>query len=186
MSRRLAAGLGIAAVALLAVVLGTAVYHTGLLHRVAPGWHVVLERVIGETPEHHLAAYLDAVNRRDKQAALDAWHLRGRPSPALEERRSSVTDGLLAEEITDYEIEQVEWWSTCCEPRPVDSPTYAGLARLRVTLNCADAPTRRYTFDVATREPYWGPIGGDPIRRWVLIDAYPDGEEPLAFRWPVS
>jgi hypothetical protein len=106
-------------------------------------------------------------------------------APELQERRESVTEELLAMGVgLRYDVAGVEWWRNCCEPGPIDSPENAGVARLHLALTGEqDSRVQYYVADVSTTGPYWGLAGGDPIRRWRLLDVYRQGERPLGFPW---
>ncbi|NPV07904.1 MAG: hypothetical protein HPY83_08080 [Anaerolineae bacterium] len=185
MGRRLRLVLILGTGAVLVLLVAGAAY-AGVLDLVFPESHVLIERLMGETSERRLASYLGAVNRQDRPAALAAWPLRDGAALELQERRESVTDELLAMAPgLRYQIHGVEWWRNCCEPGPISSPEHAGVARLHVTVvGGDDSRLHFYTFDVGTAGPYWGAAGGNPIRRWRLLDVYRDSDQPLAFPWP--
>jgi hypothetical protein len=143
----------------------------------------LVEQVLGQTPQSRIGSYLDAIARGDRQAALDLWSQWNFPSGDLQARREAVTNDLLARgPRLEYRILQVEWWRTCCEPAVIDDPAQAGGARVRVAVSGADHPVRIYRFDLVVPGGYWGDAAGNPVRRWILVDIYPDEEVPLA--WP--
>lgn len=149
--------------------------------------HPLVERLLGETPERRVAAYLGAVRRGDREAALAAWPLHERAPDELRQRRQAITDELLAiGPGLAYSSGDTGWWTNCCEPGPTNNPDNAGVARLTVFVTGGnDAVLRVYTFDVTTHSPYWGAAGGNPVRRWLLRDVYPATERPMAFPWPL-
>ncbi len=159
----------------------------GLVVFLSPAGNAAREGLMGETPEAKIAAYMTAVRRGDREAALGAWEL-GSPQKlhyeALEQRREQVTDELLALEISEFTILEYEWWTTCCEPHVTCNARNAGGARVRVQVLDAQGNPQGFIFDVFTREqPYWGDAMGNPLRRWVIRDVYAAGDEPLYWRW---
>lgn len=150
----------------------------------------VIERISGETAEAKVAAYVRSVARGDRRAALAVWEVPGWEGhdgwqASLGERRERVTDELIAAGIdSEFTILNVEWWGTCCEPSPIDDPRQAGGARLRVQLIRQDRSPSCYVFEVFVRDgAYWGAAAGYPPRHWALRDVYPEGQEPLFWRW---
>ena len=144
--------------------------------------HTLVERALGETPQAKVEAYLSAIRRADRQAALARWPANPSLGAEFEARRLRVTDELLAlgSSLT-YRITGIEWWSNCCEPRPIDSSASAGVARLRLEITGGKGAPREYIFDVTTDGPYWGEAGSNPVRHWALRDVYSPAERPLAF-----
>ncbi|HIC94207.1 MAG TPA: MBL fold metallo-hydrolase, partial [Anaerolineae bacterium] len=140
-----------------------------------------IEQVMGETPQAKVGAFLDVLRRGDQAAALTMWPPNERLGPEFEERRHAVTRELsaLGSELS-YSILDIEWWRTCCEPGVIENPHDAGFARLRVAVG-----ETVYIFDVLARMGYWGELEGYPVRRWRIIDVYPEGEAHLAFPWPL-
>jgi len=159
----------------------------GLALFLSPAGNAAREWAMGETPDAKIEAYVQAIRRGDRQAALGAWELGSPQQPhyeALEKRRQQVTDELLALGISEFNILDYEWWTTCCEPHVICDARNAGLARVQVQVLDNQANPQSYVVDVLTREqPYWGDAMGNPFRRWVIRDVYPAGEEPLYWRW---
>lgn len=146
----------------------------------------LVELALGQTPQNKIGNYLGAIARGDRQAALDLWSRSTSPGPTgdLQARREVVTDDLLAYgRRLEYTILEVEWWRTCCEPAVIDDPDQAGGARVRVAVSGKDLPGKVYRFDLVVPGGYWGDAAGNPARRWVLVDIYPDEEAPLAWPW---
>ena len=150
----------------------------------------ILERLHGATPETKVNAYIQAILREDEEAALTAWMLHERELPdgrgdALRDRRTQVTRELLAAGLhRDFTIEQIEWWTTCCEPGVTEEIRNAGGARVHVRFLNGNGSPQDYVFDVFHRdEAYWGAAMGYPPRRWVLYDVYPSDEDPLYWRF---
>jgi len=159
----------------------------GLAVFLSPAGNGARERVMGETPEAKIAAYMRAIVRGDREAALGAWELGAAQQPhyeALEQRREQVTNELLALGVREFTILEHQWWTTCCEPHVICDARNAGLARVWVQVLDDQGNPQGYILDVLTREqPYWGDAMGNPFRRWVIRDVYPTGEEPLYWRW---
>jgi hypothetical protein len=144
----------------------------------------LIEGVTGQTPQTRMAKYLKAVARGDRQAALDLWSPAGPERPELEARRQAVTAELLAHgPALAYEVLDVEWWRTCCEPAVIDDPDQAGGARVRVRLWGKYLPARVYVFDLLVPGGYWGEAMGNPRRTWTIYDIYPEGQAPLVWTW---
>lgn len=138
--------------------------------------------------EAGIKAYLQAVMRRDRQAALKLWDLSvplpAGSEPLLLQRREQITDELLAFDIAGYHIMHIEWWTTCCEPHVTCSARSAGGARVQVQLLDAGGQPLSYLFDIFAREqPYWGDALGNPLRHWLLRDVYLMEQMPLF--WPL-
>ena len=151
-------------------------------------WQADLQqRQAEKAVEAGIKAYLQAVMRQDRQAALKLWDL-STPLPAgseppLRQRRERVTDDLLAMDLTGYTLFTPEWWTTCCEPHVTCSASSAGGARVRVQVLDAGGQPASYLFDVFAREqPYWGDALGNPPRHWLLRDVYLMQQSPLF--WP--
>jgi hypothetical protein len=150
----------------------------------------IQEGLAGETPEARVHAYLRAILRGDEAAALAAWTLHEPELPdgrgdALRERRAEVTRQLIAAQLEpDYVISEIEWWSTCCEPRVIDDARSAGGARIQVQLLDHYGMPHDLIFDVFHRGgSYWGGAMGYPQRRWVLYDVYAMQDDPLYWRF---
>jgi hypothetical protein len=145
----------------------------------------IQEVVRGEYPSARIEAYLAAVRKGALADATAAWHAPEGPSPSrLRERRAAVTAELIGARLrSGHEVLNTEWWGTCCEPHLVTSQRDAGLARVRVRLQREDGTPLDYTFDVKTPGAYWGAAMDYPAREWRLVDVYPDGDEPMAFKW---
>jgi hypothetical protein len=144
----------------------------------------LIEQITGQTPQARIAAYLEAVAQGDRQEALDLWPPAGPDSPELEVRRSAVTAALLAYGPgLAYQVLEVEWWRTCCEPGVIDDAGEAGGARVRVLLYGGNLPARVYIFDLLVPGGYWGEAMGNPLRTWAIYDVYPEGQAPLVWTW---
>jgi hypothetical protein len=144
----------------------------------------LIELAKGQTPRARIAHYMTAVARGDRQRALALWALLGSSNADLQARRESVTDDLLAHgSDLEYRILDTVWWRTCCEPDVIDDPDEAGGARVRVAVSSQGRPERIYIFDVLVPGGYWGAAMGHPVRRWAIVDVYPEGEAPLIWPW---
>ncbi len=154
-----------------------------------PAGKVLLEYMVGEAPQAKVSAFIGAVSRGDRHAALGLWGLPNLTDKdrldALDARRRQVTLDLLAAGLDgSYEILHVEWWGTCCEPNVTRNPRDAGGARIQVRLKSRNGRPLQYTFDVFVRElPYWGAAEGHPFRHWVIRDIYQEGQEPYYWRF---
>ena len=144
----------------------------------------LIEQLTGQTPQAQIAAYLEAVAQGDQQAALDLWSPAGPDSPGLVARRGAVTAGLLAYGPgLDYQVLDVEWWRTCCEPAVLEDSGDAGGSRVWVRLYGGNRPARVYVFDLLVPGGYWGEAMGNPLRTWAIFDVYPQGQAPLVWTW---
>lgn len=134
-----------------------------------------------------MAAYLEVILQGDKASAYNCWRpANERLGPEYEARRQAVTEAISALGSNfSFHVLDVEWWSTCCEPHVIDDPRNAGFARLRVAVGGTPEDEITYVFDVGvTGGPYYGEMMGCPVRHWRIVDAYPEGEEPLYWKWP--
>jgi len=147
--------------------------------------NLLVERVIGETPQAKVSSYLTLVARGEQDKALALWPASEWLGPEYEARRHSVTTELerLGPELS-HQVLKIEWWGTCCEPHIMTDSRGAGFARLWVEISGGDE-ARQYVFDVLVRGgAYWGEWEGYPVRHWQIVEVYPAGEEPLYWRWP--
>ena len=147
------------------------------------------EQVTGRTAEARVAAYVQAMVSGDERAAQAVWELPDWEAndgwgAALSARRQQVTETLMAAAATaNYDILEVEWWRTCCEPGVIQRPQDAGGARFRVQLRGRDGSPLVYIYDVFAGDTvYWGAAAGYPRREWALRDVYPADQEPLFWR----
>jgi hypothetical protein len=141
----------------------------------------LIEWATGQTPQAQVAHYLDAVAAGNRQAALSQWPMTEPADPILEARRTSVTNDLLAfGSGLHYKILEVTWWRTCCEPGIVNDPGQAGAARFQVVIHGKSRSEKIYTFDLLVPGGYWGEAAGYPVRRWDIVDIYPEEQAPLA------
>lgn len=160
----------------------------GALWLFTPWQANIQQRQAEKRVEAGIKAYLQAIMRQDKPAALKLWDLSA-PLPAgsellLQQRRERVTDELLAMGITGYTLFTPEWWTTCCEPHVTCSARSAGGARVQVQVLDAGGQPASYQFDIFAREqPYWGDAAGNPPRHWLLRDVYLMEQMPLF--WPL-
>ena len=145
----------------------------------------LVERLIGETPQAKVSAYLELVASGAREEALALWPADERLGPEYEARRQSVTTELqdLGADLS-HRVLRIEWWSTCCEPHVITDSRDAGFARLWVEVSRGDEP-RQYVFDVVGRgASCWPGVEGCAVRRWQIVEVYPTGEEPLVWGWP--
>ena len=144
------------------------------------------ERLAGESPQAEIAAYMKAILRGDRQAAIGRWEVAaseaGRTA-RLERRREQVTGELLGLGASEFTLFEPQWWTTCCEPHVTCSSRSAGGARVQVQVLDRAGMPQIYVFDVFSREqPYWGDAMGSPPRDWVVRDVYALDQEPLYWR----
>lgn len=155
----------------------------------SPDGKLLYERILGETPQAKVQAYVQTLVRGDETAALSLWELPSLSNPeqlnALTERRKQVTSELLARRLGPvFAVLHIEWWRTCCEPSVSSDSRDAGGARMRVQFLDNRGVPFIYIFDVFVRDlPYWGAAAGYPLRQWVIRDVYPDGQEPFYWRF---
>ena len=149
----------------------------------------LIEQVTEETPEARVVAYLEATRQGDEVAAQDCWlPAADPPSPEYAARRQAVMEAIsaLGSDLS-FRVLDIEWWRTCCEPGVIDDPRDAGFARLRIAIGGDTDERIIYVFDVlAVGGSHWGEMMGCPLRHWEIIDAYPEGEEPLYWIWSRS
>jgi hypothetical protein len=145
--------------------------------------HQLIEQALGQTPQDQIARYVTALAKGERQAALTLWSLPGTPDLALQTRRQSVTDELLAfGPRLEHQVLNLVWWRTCCEPAVIDDPAAAGGVRARVAIRNEQMETI-YRFDLLVPGGYWGAAAGYPIREWAIVDIYPESAGPLAWMW---
>ncbi|MGD8820532.1 MAG: hypothetical protein PVF67_10535 [Anaerolineae bacterium] len=146
--------------------------------------HQLVEQVLGQAPKAQIRQYLAAIAEGDRSAALDLWVLTDPSNLSLQNRHASITTELLAYGPTLHsQTLDIVWWRTCCEPAIIDDPGQAGGARVQVLLGSETHPDRVYTFDLLVPGGYWGEAAGNPVRRWSIVDIYPQDAPPLAWSW---
>ena len=143
-----------------------------------------IEKITGETPEAEVSEYLKAVMRNDQGGAFEIWQLidYGKEETIflLSNRRQSVTKELIAKEIKNFEILNIDWWSICCIPTIInDHPKTAGFARTRVKLIMSDNEEVIYIFDLFTQKEYYSGLCGYQNRHWTIRDIYQSGQKSL-------
>jgi hypothetical protein len=107
--------------------------HAGALDLIMRHSHPLVERVLGETPQADVAAYLEPIRQGDRQAALTRWSAPECVNGNLETRRQGVTDEPLTMGLVpQYRILETQWWRTCSWPELSDDTATAGAARIRV------------------------------------------------------
>jgi len=144
------------------------------------------DRLAGESPQAEISAYMSAILRGDRQAALDRWEVaqgEAERTARLERRREQVTAELLGLGASEFTLFEPQWWTTCCEPHVTCSSRSAGGARVQVQVLDKQGLPQIYVFDVFSREqPYWGDAMGSPPRDWVVRDVYALDQEPFYWR----
>lgn len=146
--------------------------------------HHLVEQALGQTPQDQIDQYLAALAQGDRLAALSLWLPPGTPDLALQTRRQSVTEELLAYgPRLEHRVLDLVWWRTCCEPAVIDDPIEAGGVRARVAIRGERLKERVYMFDLLVPGGYWGAAAGYPVREWAIVDIYPESAAPLAWTW---
>lgn len=155
-----------------------------------PSLTILWEKIINETPQAKIKAYLRGVMDNNQEKALGVWQLQEikqgeyelrrynfRP---LAQRREEITKNLIDKGIKDFKILKIEWWRTCCSRDITFNFADAGGARATVQLTDKNGATYNYIFDVFHRETtYGGAAEGYRPRQWVLRDVFPANEQPL-------
>jgi hypothetical protein len=141
-----------------------------------------------DTPEAHVARFLSATSRGDASAAMDEWIVyvnasdpRFHAPDELVQRRRDLTAELSAQRMgREFQITAIDWWATCCDPRPTTKDN-AGLARVYVTTRGAAGQSRRLVFEVWVKDlVWWGDAGGEWLHDWRLYEVH-DEDEPCVF-----
>ncbi len=151
----------------------------------------MIEWATNERPEAKVDAYHRATAGGDQTAALALWEIpdwlaRQDVGPQMADRRTAVTRELASLRLGwDGKPIDVQWWSTCCEAHVIEHPREAGFARVYVSLTRPDEQrVWLYVLDVVTRGgAYWGGASGYQPRQWMLVDVYPQSEQPLFWTW---
>jgi len=145
----------------------------------------LIEKVIGETPEAKVSAYVEAIAKNNREQALDLWKLPEWQNSnfegynQLKERREKTTNNLLkAKTNSDFTVTHVEWWSTCCVSRVINDSNWANGARVHVQLTDSNGVRHPYIFDVFVWKGRVEP-GISSVRYWAIRDIYPENQEPL-------
>jgi len=155
----------------------------------AGGWSVagtqrgaaMIEALLGRTPPARIAAYVQAITRGDRTAAVGAWIIATDDSVysrLLRERRKAVTASLLARQLaTRITILRTQWWHTsCCMPGPFGAASDAGAARVQARLYDQRGRSLLVVFDLTTIGSYHGPVATANIgywsRTWAVCDVY--------------
>jgi hypothetical protein len=142
-----------------------------------------------DSPERHVARYLDATARGDGSAAMNEWAVyvsatdaRFHAPDELVARRHDLTVDLATNRVgRSYAVTRTEWWATCCTPRPIDDPKNAGLARVHVTTSGENGKTYRLVFEVWVKDlSYSGDAGGEWLHDWRLYEVHEE-DQPCVF-----
>lgn len=160
---------------------------------VALGGWLIFESPLIDSPERHVARYLDATARGEETVALDHWDVySGGPyglhvSDALMTRRQALTHSLAADHAGRvYAIGSIEWWRTCCTPDRIGDPKNAGLARVHVTTTGDSGTTYRLVFEVWVKDlTWWGDAAGEWIHDWRLYEIHTE-DAPCVFPNPAT
>ncbi len=147
--------------------------------------YYLLEHATVNQPQAQVAPFVQAIVQGDRTRALELWEIYNPETKSeLTTRRETVISDLINAGISpDYQVLEVEWWGTCCEPSVICDSRSAGGARLRVQFIDPKGQPMLYIFDIFAREqPYCGAAMGYPPREWVIRDVYPFTEEPLFWK----
>ncbi len=143
---------------------------------------LLAEKINNETPESRINAYLKAVKTGNETLALSLWRLPEggnwntvEKSSLLQNNRLNITKELINKKIKSFDIVNIEWWRTCCEPGVINDSMGAGGARVGVEIMDINNNASIYIFDVFTNheEEYQKP------RTWMLRDVYSADKKPL-------
>lgn len=142
--------------------------------------------VVLATPQHTLDAYFTAIDGEDTPQALSLWEAPVADVFDSEERESRakfVTERLISEQVKEYDIFDVEWWSTCCEPSVICQPSRVGpgVVRVKTTIYPVVGDAYRLDFDLSQSYPITPT--GELLEGWIIRDAYTTSEDPLFWRW---
>ncbi|MBN1921430.1 MAG: hypothetical protein JW892_09310 [Anaerolineae bacterium] len=171
---------GILGILLLGVLIG-AIGLTLLARNIPEIRYSLLQGADLQGPQAQIDAFVQALLRGDAAAATELWEVSETwAERGMDDRRDTVIADLLQADIAAaYQITNVEWWRTCCEPGVTCDSRGAGGARIMVQFMQGELPLT-YMFDVFAREqPYFGAAIGYPPRDWVIRDIYPRGDNPL-------
>ncbi len=154
----------------------------------AAAW-VVYSSPVFDSPERHVARYLGATGSGDGYGAMNEWAVYvssadprfHAPAELVERRRSLSIELATARVGKRFTIDTIDWWATCCTPRPIDDPKNAGLARLHVTTTSEDGQTYRLVFEVWVKDlTWWGDAAGEWLHDWRLYEVHNE-DEPCVF-----
>ncbi len=151
-------------------------------------WVVYFSPVF-DSPERHVARYLGATGSGNGNGAMNEWDVyvsstdpRFHAPDALLERRRTLSIELATNRVgKHFTIEKIDWWATCCTPRPIDDPKNSGLARVHVTTTGESGLTYRLIFEVWVKDlTWWGDAAGEWLHDWRLYEVHPE-DEPCVF-----
>lgn len=146
----------------------------------------LIEKVINESPEAKISAYIQAINKGDRETAFNLWERPVLNAPSeyvilVKERKEKAFNNFVNMKInSDFKIISTEWWTTCCTPNITNNPKDAGRAVVKVELNINNEK-RIYIFNMIVKgENYAGEAEGYPVRHWGIGDIYLLGDKPLS------
>jgi len=151
-------------------------------------WAVVTSPLF-DSPERHVARYLDATSSGDAGRAMNEWSVYvsatdprfHAPDELIERRRSLTTELAASRAGRTYTITSIEWWATCCTPRPIDGVKNAGLARVHVTATAESGRTYHLVFEVWVKDLLWsGDAAGEWLHDWRLYEVHEE-DQPCVF-----
>jgi len=144
----------------------------------------LIEKIINESPEAKISAYLQAISKGDRETAFSLWEQPAPNAPSeyvilVKERKEKAFDNFINMKINpDFKIISAEWWTTCCAPSITDNPKEAGRAVVKAELNINNEK-RVYVFNVIVKgENYAGEAMGYPVRHWEIGDIYLSNDKP--------
>lgn len=138
----------------------------------------LIEKIINESPEAKISAYVQAISKGDRETAFSLWEHPRLNIPSeyvilVKERKEKAFNNFINMKINpDFKIISTEWWSTCCTPSITNNPKDAGRAVVKAELNINNEK-RVYVFNVIVKgENYAGEAMGYPVRHWEIGDVY--------------
>lgn len=160
------------------VLLLASVFSLFFIEQVYGARELLVEIVRGQTPKAKITNYINAVSNGDQEQAFMVWDLPVRDEASvlsaeyfdrLEDQRETTTRDLIAKKIKpEFEIRNIEWWSTCCEPRIIKNSRVAGHAKFYVDLTDSNNVKSTYIFDVSVPGGYDGGLTSHYVRHWKI------------------
>lgn len=145
------------------------------------GW-ILFESALFDSPERHVARYLDATSFGDFPRAIGQWATYDgnarMPTEPIAARRHDMTVDLASNRVgRSYTITSIEYRRTCCTPDRVDDLRGAGLARVHITTTGENGKTYRLVFEVWVKElTWWGDAKGEWLHDWRLYEVHTEDE----------
>lgn len=139
-----------------------------------------------DTAEDKISAFINAIADGDQAQALAEWYLSDfddeKKKQLLEVRKEEIIANLLAAKIQPkYDLIAEEGW-VGNKNYPITSIEWAWLARIKVNLTDGNGTVSPYIFDIVNRS--YDTVQDYYMRDWVVVDVYPEGEQPYYFNQP--